>query len=260
MSILPPSTRPWDELFERSHTPKLSTAVRGYQSYRPCLRWDFGFSCAFCLLHESDLNLGGAGAALMETEHFVPISHVPALENRYSNCFYICHFCNHSRGEQPNHEPSGQGRLLNPCLDIWSEHFILEEDRLHFRDKDPDAVYTRDAYDLNDERKVRMRKLRREILEDFAMNWDECRRVSDGLLGEFMSSENSSARRLEMLDKARSLRGKYKSAHEQLFEYFGAIPWNAPQPCRCEPPRSTPLALPLPLAKQTLDLDPVVDG
>jgi hypothetical protein len=54
--ILPPVTQPWPQVIVRQHKPPEAK----YKTYRACLRWEFGFSCAFCLLHETDLMPCGA--------------------------------------------------------------------------------------------------------------------------------------------------------------------------------------------------------
>jgi hypothetical protein len=71
MKILPPVTRPWREQISRRHAPKVRRGNKGFRSYAPCLRWEFGFSCAFCLCHEADLAAYGAkGSGLLQVEHF----------------------------------------------------------------------------------------------------------------------------------------------------------------------------------------------
>ena len=91
LPILPAVTLPWREKFFRRHTPSPVQGGDGYREYRACLRWEFGFSCAFCLCHESDLMLAGTeGWGLMQIEHFSPKSSDPDGRNDYSNCFYLC--------------------------------------------------------------------------------------------------------------------------------------------------------------------------
>ncbi len=64
MRTLPRQTQPPATPIERRHAP----APGRYDSFRPCLRWDFGFTCAFCLLHEADLaEHGTEGTGLMST-------------------------------------------------------------------------------------------------------------------------------------------------------------------------------------------------
>ena len=67
MRALPPTTLPASEPIARRHAPDGAWA-----SFRACLRWEFGFTCAFCLLHEADfLEHGAEGSGLFATEHHV---------------------------------------------------------------------------------------------------------------------------------------------------------------------------------------------
>ena len=59
MKILPPQTKPPTSPIERRHRPRPVHGRQGYLKFRPCLRWDFGFTCPFCLMHESDFVRGG---------------------------------------------------------------------------------------------------------------------------------------------------------------------------------------------------------
>ncbi len=75
MRILPESTKPSSRRIERRHGPEERTGRRGYRQYRDCLGWEFGFSCAFCLLHEADvISYGVEGFGVMGVEHFTPVS------------------------------------------------------------------------------------------------------------------------------------------------------------------------------------------
>lgn len=60
MKILPPVTLPPRQPTTRRHEPKAAFGAEGYQAYRACLRWEFGFTCSFCLMHEADLTGGRA--------------------------------------------------------------------------------------------------------------------------------------------------------------------------------------------------------
>jgi hypothetical protein len=163
MKILPLRTLPPPSIISRRHTPKRAVGRFGYRAYRACLRWDFGFTCAFCLLHEADLaELGAEGLGLTSIEHFVPVSSEEGEDkvNDYENCFYVCRFCNKSRSNSPIIDSEGQ-RLLNPCVEIWADHFLpTEDDRLN--PLDSNAVYTAKIYDLNDPRRMELRRWRRE--------------------------------------------------------------------------------------------------
>jgi hypothetical protein len=161
MKILPAVTRPWRIKFSRRHNPPVLGAKKGFLTYRACLRWEFGFSCVFCLCHETDLAFYGVQrTGLTHIEHWIPQSEDATARNIYSNCFYICRLCNLARGASPN-EPEGCS-LLNPCDRSWREIFLISRDELRPRnEEDRDAIYTIETYDLNDPKKVRLRRLRR---------------------------------------------------------------------------------------------------
>jgi len=165
LEVLPPKTEPWQTPTERRHTPKMPSRERGYRDFRPCLRWEFGFSCAFCLTHETDFSEHEVeGWGVTGVEHYIPVSEAPEKENDYSNCYYACRFCNIARGSRPVHD--GRQRLLDPCRDAWADHFVLHDDQILPRDTSPDAAYTHQAFDLDDERKVTMRRSRRETITE----------------------------------------------------------------------------------------------
>jgi hypothetical protein len=254
VKILPPITHPWPERIARRHVPKPSVAEYGYRTYRPCLRWEFGFSCGFCLVHEMDLSLA-VGRALMETEHFIPVHVRPDLANSYGNCFHACHACNHQRGTQPNRGPLGE-RLLNACDDLWEDHFEVVADEIRPRDRDPDATYTCDVYDLNDPAKVRMRQLRRKIIAA-GLRAVEARALSVELREQDAALEevdpDSLARRDEQLLASQRLWSLYEMFMEQL-SWYAPVPWDADPLCRCES-LSEDSELPTVLAVQLIDVD-----
>src|SRR5690349_1008078 len=102
MKILPPQTLPPNARIERRHQPEGVTGRYGYRAYRACLRWEFGFTCAFCLLHEADLApFGAEGLGVMTIEHFVPVSVDEEKAGEYRNCYYACRLCNQSRSNAP---------------------------------------------------------------------------------------------------------------------------------------------------------------
>jgi hypothetical protein len=180
-SHLPPATQPWRIPITRRHTPRAARGKSGFQSYRQCLRWEFGFSCAFCLLHEMDLFTPGVeGTGLTGIEHFEPKSLNEAGRNQYENLFYCCRFCNSAHGSLPVADPEGR-RLLNPCEVAWRDFFELRGDELHARDEG-DATYTHEVYDLNDRRKVVLRQKRREALAVRSAYLAEGRGVLDSLI------------------------------------------------------------------------------
>jgi len=203
------------------------TGKKGFRAYRRCLRWEFGFSCAFCLLHEADFSEHGIGDwGLMWVEHFVPVSRSNARRNLYTNCFYACKFCNSARGNAP--VADGQGpRLLNPCRDIWNRAFTLKDDEIRPLGNNPDAVYTCDTYDLNDPRKVTMRRSRREILTERLTVVKRGPRLHDRMMRRAVKSGDPT-----FVDDAKALWQGYKLAFADL-ERFTPIPHDADPRCRC---------------------------
>ena len=186
--------------------------------FRGCLRWDFGFTCAFCLVHESDLAEYGIGrTGLTTVEHFVPLrgGAVGAkLAGTYSNCLYACRYCNNTRLKRPNVDALGR-RLQTPCVEVWADHFDVVGDQLAPRAGDGDAVYTAEAYGINDELRLHMRCGRRT-------------RLTRAMLVA------SQPRATVLLITSAGLSGHDIVAFvDEAFERHLAKPADAPKTCRC---------------------------
>lgn len=246
MKILPPVTEPWRQAINRRHTPKSSRGARGYRSYRPCLRWEFGFSCAFCLCHEVDLApylIEGSG--LTHGEHFIPKSRDESRRNTYKNLFYVCRFCNVSRHIALNEGSDGQ--LVDPCERAWHEVFILSRDMIRPRDKkDLDATYTLKTYKLNDAPKVRMRRLRRHAIRKRLRSLEETRTSERDLL-----DLAEAAGKVGPAEIAKTIWNLRWHAYMDLCR-FRAIPGDRDASCRCH--TTTHHTLPRVLEKQTIDI------
>ena len=153
VTVLPPVAA------ERRHSPE-----GAYGTYRDCIRGDFGFTCPFCLLHESDLtSLGVEGLALTWIEHLL-LKSTEGEADRYGNCVYACQMCNRARGRTASVCSDG-AQLLDPTGVGWADHFERQDDRLSPRPGDADAGYTWLAYDIDDARKVHARARRRQDVE-----------------------------------------------------------------------------------------------
>jgi hypothetical protein len=251
MKILPLRTLPPDKRIERRHAPPEGTGRFGYRDYRPCLRWEFGFTCAFCLLHERDLaDLGAEGLGLTWIEHFALASSDPQKVNDYRNCFYACRYCNGNRSRAPLVDESGR-RLINPGHEVWAERFSCsEDDRLLPDPADPDAVYTAEAYDLNDSRKVTRRRLRRERLTELLeiLNEGPLRVQRFVALAERLDSPEQSGM---LLEEAELLLKSIRGAATEILRY-AAVPKDADDSCLCD--RTDRRTLPDWLASQTFDV------
>lgn len=150
---------------DREHKPR---PANDYHAYLPCLRWEFGFRCAFCGMHELDVPQGvGPGGrdrqpAHWTVEHIALQSVAPDQSATYSNTIYCCRFCNGARSKKPLNKNGAQ--LLNPCDHNWSEHFCVVDDAIAPVDpSDPHSKYTFSAYDLGNARLTEMRSLRRQL-------------------------------------------------------------------------------------------------
>jgi hypothetical protein len=184
-------------------------------------------------------------------EHFLPVSLDGGQVNEYENCFYTCLFCNRSRATAPPLDEVGR-RLLDPCSQVWSERFTPTDDDLLLPDQsDPDAVYTAEAYDLNDPRKVRRRRLRRERLAEWlgVLKEGPLQVRSLVALAERVPSLAESA---VLLETAASLRNRILRAALEIQRY-AAVPADADEACRCG--REEHLELPAWLATQTQEVD-----
>lgn len=249
MKILPPQTLPSRTPTSRRHRPKPSGR---WTKYRPCLRWDFGFTCAFCLLHEADLYGGQPGEGLGGTtvEHAIPRSVAPLRQNDYTNCLYACRYCNRSRSAHPVRREGA--RLLDPTHDAWGEHFVAADDHLRPVEGDVDASYTHQAYEMDDARKVERRQTRREVVSDRLRLLARLESEISELLRLADVVRRHDVRKFgDVMEEIRRLRMDARRALEDLKRY-AAVPQDAPKTCRCSPPRDH--TLPEDLELQTIDV------
>lgn len=247
MKILPPLTLPPSARIERRHQPDEVTGRYGYRAYRACLRWEFGFTCAFCLLHEADFApFGAEGLGLMTIEHFVPVSADEEKAGEYGNCYYACRLCNQSRSKAPVVDRRKR-RLLDPCQHVWSDHFRVHPDgRFLPIDGDPDAAYTARLYDLNDERRLALRDFRRQRLTEALRVIREAPEEIQMLLDQCAVAPPE--RSVVLLRAATRLRSLILLARLDL-QRFAAIPRDADDQCRCG--HRTHHSLPAGLSEQT---------
>lgn len=217
MRVLPARTAPPDEPIRRRHRPPSGF----YASYRACLRWEFGFGCAFCLLHEADLSQHGVeGTGLTSIEHRIPRSHNPALADEYANCYYACRYCNTARAVAPNLDRQGH-ELLDPCATTWAAHFTVDDNRLRPLAGDDDAAYTAEVYDFADPRKIEMRAGRARVIEECLRVFREVPGRQDRLLRT--AEKIPPVQRRPLLDAAEELQRMIQAAVKRL-ERFRVVP------------------------------------
>lgn len=158
---LPPETTAPPTPLRRAHRP-----AGAWKTFRPCLRWDFGFTCALCLTHEASLAPPGPDGAermgLLSIEHISPQSADRHAANRYGNCVLACSRGNTARQDTAVLSADGR-RLLDPTRVAWADRFLIARDdarrelRVEPRAEDRDAAYTARTYDINEPEKSRRR-------------------------------------------------------------------------------------------------------
>lgn len=239
--ILKSRTLPFKDRISRAHTPA-SSHGRGlsYRAFKECLRWEFGFTCAICLLHEVHLVLPGTGAATsnqMTIEHIV-LKSTPLgkpLEDEYTNCLLVCTFCNKSRGSRYlDAKPDGT-RLLNPVTDVWADHFDLADDRIEPRSGDVHAEYTRTAYGINDSIRTLRRQALRGLIDERIVNIRRRQADIDSIDHQLSDSTGGSTNSQWLL----TARGRYcEDLRRELNALlkFSGVPVDRPASCRCESP------------------------
>jgi hypothetical protein len=214
----------------RRHRPK-RTKRRHYAAFRSCLRWEFGFTCGLCLLHETDfVPTGVEGLAVTSIEHVKAQSRSQAKRNAYANCIYACRLCNTARAARPNKDSAGR-RLLDPTKDAWAAHFRFDGARLAPIPGDPDAEYTAEAYDLADERKTRLRAWASKFIAGKLKDIASAPDLEASLLA-LAARQTSRADADRLIDVAQELRARTRRAFEEVCTYR-AVPMDAPPRCLC---------------------------
>ena len=222
--VLPPELRPGQDVIRRRHKPEPGK----YADYTDCLRWEFGFICAFCLLHETDIIKHGAkGTGMMWVEHLHPQSTTGKhRRDQYSNCYYSCRFCNNRRRAKP--VGTGNQRLLDPCVSPWAAHFDLANDALVPRSAN--GEYTAKAYRVNDPRKRKMRGHRRARIPLLLQQIETVPSLLVQLV-ERLSRTRGEARQ-ECLRHIKVLRSTLAAAKDELASWT-KVPDDPPSNCRC---------------------------
>lgn len=246
LALVPTRTALPTEPQGRRHRP----AQGSWHGYRSCLRWEFGFTCPFCLLHEADLaEHGTEREGDITIEHHQLRSTHPEQANQYANCLLACRFCNGSRGTRPLTDEHGR-TLLDPTRTAWVEHFEWESSNLKPKPGHADAEYTWFTYRLDDPKKVERRDWRCELIEGMLVLIKEATETIETLTQEAHAAEDVQCAR-QLLTKARDWQRHVVTAKKQL-RRFQAVPRDAPERCRCD--QAEALCLPSWLETQLLHI------
>jgi hypothetical protein len=164
----------------------------------------------------------------MTIEHRNLRSEDPSRAADYRNLLYACTYCNQARGWKPLVERGVE--LLNPAATAWSEHFRLgDEYRLEPLQNDAAARRTARVYDLNEERRRKIRRTRDERLRYCLAQLAEIPAHLEWLEEQMRASN---LRSIEQLRLARGLRRDLRNAVREL-ELYRAVPRDAPAGCAC---------------------------
>lgn len=254
--VLPPTTLPARAPMQRRHSPTKKNREGGYKEYRECLRWEFGFSCAFCLLHEADLathpDLTKRGGNF-ETEHLTPQSVDPSRANDYDNCVNACNACNRARSNKLN-GPEGQ-KIIDPVSVAWAEQFDVVGDRLVPKTEDAKCT-SEQVYRINERHKVELRQLRREAISQALeyivkapLKIQEC----DNEARRYANSDEAALRQKAVREHgvAELWRRELQRSRRTL-QHYRIVPITARAPCRCGERNPE---LPPYLADQAIEVD-----
>jgi hypothetical protein len=142
----------------------LRRSYADYTRYRPFLRQDFRYRCAYCLTHEFYLG-GEAGCTI---DHYRPQSGPfarPDLISVYENLYWCCHECNQNKGATwPTSEELLAGRrFLDPCRseDDHDLHWTVVSDGT-LSPRTPAGTYTIEQLLLWRDQLVYLRKVQQE--------------------------------------------------------------------------------------------------
>lgn len=230
MRILKPHVHLPRGPIKRRFQPEGNEDPRAYRRYINELRWDFGFTCAICRLHEADFAASSAGiTSFMSIEHYVPISAAPERVNDYANLLYVCRFCNVARGNLPIESRFG-ALLLDPTEVAWSEHFSRSDDGVTLVPRDRNAEYTLAAFDVNDPRRI---ILRRERINKISECLEILQRGPETISGLMKRAQESGETLL--FEAANKLQQSLRRATSDIKRYQ-AIPDDAPDADPASPP------------------------
>ena len=154
-------------LVVRSSVPE----KRPYSEYKPYLRRDFVYSCAYCTMTEAE-----ARGIRFTIDHYEPRGTADINVDDYENLMYCCDECNLRKGNRrppPSARQSGF-RFFRPDLDLFDDHF--KQTGPMVEEVSPTGFYTKEALDLNRQTLQRVREYRRRL--------SECdRSVAEGVVG-----------------------------------------------------------------------------
>ena len=145
---------------------------KDYSKYRKLIRVDFAKCCSYCLLPE----IKAAGEENFEIDHRKPKSLFPLEASTYTNLYYACHPCNHTKS---NHWPPDtllrKGvTYIDFCQESFSDNYSIDTfGKLHPLNRS--AKYTLMRIRLNRLHLLKIRKIiiAASIRKRTTVNWNK---------------------------------------------------------------------------------------
>lgn len=200
-------------LIARSTVPSLTD----YTEYRPYLRVDFLWSCAYCTITEAE-----ATGFRMTIDHYEPQSARPDLDCDYSNLMYCCDECNARKGDRypPISARENGFRFFRVDQDEFSSHFELIG--LKIGHTTNVGYYTIQALDLNRQALQRIRSLRMRAFDCHELALEGIRAIKSIRLDLF--SPTFRGRVLQKIREWEGVQDQIESDIDSLLERLAKSP------------------------------------
>ena len=172
--------------FARRHPPP--GPFDNYRRFKPYLREDFRFQCAYCNISEGYRK----GSDVFGIDHFRPKALFPDLELTYKNLYYCCAICNSVKGQRfPNAAMIANGTcFLDPCAVDPFAGDCREQGDGHLTGISPSGGFTIEAISLNRGECVLIRRRRLRTAERIRALWSEIAQLSPGQSGRLLAERD----------------------------------------------------------------------
>lgn len=144
-----------------SRATKSPPQFTDYSHYRPYLRKDFQFQCAYCEMTEASV----FGILAFGVDHFRPKKLFPDLTLDYNNLYYCCNDCNRYKGPVwPSPERITEGSFFpDPCQCDPQQDHLRETEDCRFEPLTKAGAFAMEVLRLNREPCLRFRRKRQSL-------------------------------------------------------------------------------------------------
>lgn len=155
-----------------------------YNSYRPFLRKDFKYRCAYCTVHE------GEHYGNFHIDHFKPKKRFSNLKTEYSNLYYSCDICNdYKLNTWPDTDNPDvyDFRFIDPCNDNPNEYLTISNYIIEPYNNSKPAIYTITHLRLNRSGLIDLRKERDKIVREIEFATKLYEEIKNAITNENLS-------------------------------------------------------------------------